>query len=179
MWANGKFAPVAPPGAASTQANGINDNGWIVGSFVDSKGVQHGFYWDTKKYHTVNIPAAFSTTVWSINNANLMAAFSLTSAGAGQDGYTYNGKAFTKVNVPGATSTIIHGVNNKGDRNYTIFDSAGNRHGVLFHAGKYTQFDDPKGVNSTRADGLNDTLLMVGRYSPTTSTNAGFSAQGK
>jgi probable HAF family extracellular repeat protein len=179
MFAKGKFAPVAPPGAASTQANGINDKGFIVGSFTDSKGVRHGFYWDTKKYHTVNAPKAVSTTVWSINNGGLMAVFTLTAAGVAQDAYTYNGTKFTKVDVPGAAGSVIHAINNKGDIVYTIFDSANNRHGVLFHAGKYTQFDDPKGVNSTRADGLNDTLLMVGRYSPTATTNAGFSAQAK
>lgn len=181
MYANGTMAPVAFPGAASTQANGINDKGYIVGSFVDTSLVTHGFYWDTKKYHQVDVPGAASTTVWSINNANLMSVFTLLSTGASQDAYTYNGTTFTKVDVPGAASSVIHGINNKGDMNYTIFDASNNRHGVLFHAGVYNQFDDPKGINTTRADGLNDKLMQVGRYSPTSGVppSAGFKCTAK
>jgi hypothetical protein len=54
---------------------------------------------------------------------------------------------------------------------------------VLYQAvtGVYTQFDDPKGVNSTRADGRNDKDLQVGRYSPASGNppNAGFKCTAK
>jgi len=103
--------------------------------------------------------------VWAINDSNLMTVNTTNSNGA-FDGYTYDGTTLTLADVPGAVSSVIHGINNNGDINYTIFDSNGNRHGVLFHAGAFTQFDDPKGINSTRADGLNDHLRQVGRYSP-------------
>lgn len=177
MYAKGKFASVAFPGAASTEANGINDNGWIVGTYVDTKGVTHGFYWDTKKYHPITLKGAFSTTAWAINNKNVITVFASLSNGVPADAYLLSGAKLTKVDVPGATGNAIHGINNNGDLNYTIFDASNNRHGVLFHAGVYTQFDDPKGVNGTRADGINDTLVMVGRYTPPgTSTNAGFKA---
>ena len=177
MYANGKLAAVAYPGAASTEANGINDNGWIVGTYVDTKGVQHGFYWDTKKYHPITLKGAFATTAWAINNKNVITVFATLSSGIPADAYLLSGAKLTKVDVPGATGNAIHGINSNGDLNYTIFDASNNRHGVLFHAGVYTQFDDPKGVNGTRADGINDTLVMVGRYTPPgTSTNAGFKA---
>jgi len=177
MYAKGKFAAVAFPGAASTEANGINDNGWIVGTYVDTKGVTHGFYWDTKKYHPITLKGAFSTTAWAINNKNVITVFASLSNGVPADAYLLSGAKLTKVDVPGATGNAIHGINNNGDLNYTIFDASNNRHGVLFHAGVYTQFDDPKGVNGTRADGINDTLVMVGRYTPPNTTkNAGFKA---
>jgi len=177
-YANGKMHSVFVPNSTGTEPNGINDNGWIVGQYFDSTGVTHGFYWDTKKYHAVNVSGAPQTFVWAINNANLMTVNSETSTGASMDGYTYDGKTFTKVDVPGATSTVAHGINNKGDLDYTIFDSSGNRHGVIYQAATkvFTQFDDANGVNSTRADGINDTDAMVGRYSPTSGTppNQGF-----
>lgn len=177
MYAKGKFAAVAFPGAASTEANGINDNGWIVGTYVDTKAVTHGFYWDTKKYHPITLKGAFSTTAWDINNKNVITVFATLSSGVPGDAYLLSGAKLTKVDVPGATGNAIHGINNNGDLNYTIFDASNNRHGVLFHAGVFTQFDDPKGVNGTRADGINDKLLMVGRYTPPgTSKNAGFKA---
>jgi uncharacterized membrane protein len=177
MHAKGKFAAVVFPGAASTEANGINDNGWIVGTYVDTKGVQHGFYWDTLKYHPITLKGAVATTAWAINNKNVITVFNTLSSGVPGDAYLLSGAKLTKVDVPGATGNAIHGINNKGDLNYTIFDASNNRQGVLFHAGAFTQFDDPKGVNGTRADGINDTLVMVGRYTPPgTSKNAGFKA---
>jgi probable HAF family extracellular repeat protein len=166
-YAKGKFTTVAFPGAVNTEANGINDSGWIDGSYADTAGVTHGFYWDTKKYHSIDVAGAALTTAWSINNNKLMTVFAINSSGT-YDGYLYDGTKFTLMDVPGATSSVIHGINNKQDLNYTIFDSSGNRHGVLFQksTGVFTQFDDPKGTNTTRADGINDTDVMVGRYSP-------------
>jgi probable HAF family extracellular repeat protein len=168
VFASGQLTPVFFPKSTGTQANGINDNGWVVGSYVDTNGVTHGFYWDTKKYKKLDVKGAASTTVWSINNANLMGVFT----------YDPKTKKFTNVDVPGAAGTVTHGVNNQGDINFTIFDSSSNRHGVLYQAatGVFTQFDDPKGANTTRADGINDTDVMVGRYSPASGTpaNAGF-----
>lgn len=177
-FAKNKMTAVAYPSAASTEANGINDAGWIVGSYVDTAGVTHGFYWDTKNYHSVDVSGASLTTAWAINKNKLMTVFAINSAGT-YDGYTYDGTTFTLVDVPGATSSVVHGINNKKDRNYTIFDSSGNRHGVLYQAktNVYTQFDDPKGVNSTRADGINDTDVQVGRYGATAS--AGFKCTAK
>jgi uncharacterized membrane protein len=184
MYANGTMTAVAYPGAASTQANGINDNGYIVGSYVDTAGATHGFYWDTKKYHAVNIPGATTTIAWAINNANVMTAYNVDpTSGLPVDAYTYDGTNFTKFDPPGSIGSAIHGISNKGDLNYTIFDSSNNRHGVVYQAKTktYTQFDDPKGINSTRADGINDKLMQVGRYSPTSGVppNAGFKCTAK
>jgi len=185
-YANGDFSSVAFPNAVYTEANGINDNGWIVGQFEDTAGVFHGFYWDTKKYHQVDIPSSSWTTVWAINNSNVMTAYDLnTSTGYPIDGYTYNGTTWTKMDPPNSSGGVaIHGINNNGDLDFTIFDSSDNRHGVLYQAKTqtYTQFDATKnGVNSTRADGLNDKDVQVGRYSPASGSpaNQGFKCTAK
>jgi len=47
---------------------------------------------------------------------------------------------------------------------------------VLFHAGQYYSFDDPNGVGSTRGVGLNDNLVMVGRYGSGAYGGVGFAA---
>jgi hypothetical protein len=39
----GRFTQVNFPGAASTDADGINHEGVIVGDFFDNAGVEHGF----------------------------------------------------------------------------------------------------------------------------------------
>jgi hypothetical protein len=181
LYSNATFTPIAFPKATSTEANGINDNGWIVGLYFDSKGVQYGFYWDTKKYHKINITGAFATTAWAINNSNVITVFTTLSSGVPGDAYLLKGKTLTQVDVPGATGSALHGINNNGDLDYTMFDASNNRHGVLYQASTatFTQFDDPKGVNSTRADGINDTLMMVGRYQNSAGAQAGFKATTK
>jgi hypothetical protein len=184
-YANGTFTAIFFPKSTGTQANGINDNGWVVGDYFDASGVTHGFYWDGKKYHKVDVKGAESTTVWAINNANVMTVYTTdTSTGLPLDAYTTtNGKKFTIVDPPGFTNNAIHGINNNGDLDYTVFDASQNRHGMLYQAatGAFTQFDDPKGSDTTRADGLNDTDVMVGRYSPSSGTpaNAGFVCTAK
>ena len=181
----GTFSPVAYPGATATEANGINDPGWIVGQYTDTSGVTHGFYWDTKNYHNIDIPGASETVAWAINNANLMTVYDVnTSSSYPIDGYTYDGTTFTKMDPPNSSGGVaIHGINNKGDLNFTIFDASLNRHGVLYQAatGVYTQFDDKKGANTTRADGLNDKDVQVGRYSPASGSpaNQGFKCTAK
>jgi len=182
LYASGTFTPIAYPKATSTEANGINDNGWIVGIYVDKKGVQHGFYWDTAKYHAINVKGAVATEPWAINNSNVISLYTLDSSGNPLDGYLLTGKKFAIMDVPGYTENVLHGINNNGDLDYTVFDSSGNRHGVLYVAstGVFTQFDDPNGDDGTRADGINDSLEMVGRYTPPGgSTNVGFKATTK
>lgn len=178
MYAGGTFTPVAYPKAVGTEANGINDNGWIVGTYVDKKGVTHGFYWDTVKYHAITLKGAFSTTAWAINNSNTITVFASLSSGVPADAYLLNGKKLTMMDVPGAAGSALHGINNNGDLDYTMFDASNNRHGVLYQASTqtFTTFDDPNGINSTRADGINDTLEIVGRYDNSSGASAGFKA---
>ena len=181
-YASGTLTPIIYPKATATEVNGINDNGWLVGTFVDKKAVQHGFYWDTKKFHPITVKGAVTTTAWAINNANTITVYTTDSSGLPVDGFLLNGTKYTNVDVPGYTENALHGISNNGDLDYTVFDSSSNRHGVLFEAssGTYTVFDDPKGVNGTRADGINVKLEMVGRYTPSGgSTNVGFKVTTK
>jgi hypothetical protein len=88
------------------------------------------------------------------------------------------GQTWTPFNPPGQGSTgvAIHEINNNGDIVATIFDSSGNRHGVLYKGGMYYPYDDPNGVGSTRGDGINDMDVMVGRYGSGVYGGTGFQA---
>lgn len=179
-WAPGKFVDINFPKGTGTEATGINDAGDVAGLYFDSAGVQHGFVKVGAKYTSITVKGATSTAGWGINNAGVVTLEVVNSAGL-FDSYTYTiaTKKLKKIDVPGATQSIVHTNNNKGDIVYTIFDSASAGHGVLFHGGKYVQFDDPKANNSTRGDGLNDTLVIVGRYTPSAGGNFGFKAVAK
>ncbi len=186
-YANKKFTTISPPGATSTEANGINDKGVVVGSYVDSAGVTHGFALSGKKYTTLDVPGSASYSVaWSINNSGVIAVYGLDSSGNYISFTTKNnGKTYTPFSYSGAGTlgTVIHAVSNKGDIVGTYFDSNSLGKGVLLHKGKYYPFQEKNDCGtspcSTRADGLNGALQIVGRYTPSDGSNHGFIAQAK
>lgn len=178
-WAAGKLTNVNFPKGTGTQVTGINDAGSVAGLYFDSAGLQHGFYKIGRTYTKVDVRGATTTAAWSINNQNLITIEAADSSGI-FTAYIYNPKTkkFKKVNVTNATNSIIHTMNNKGDIVYTYDTSDGVRHGGLRHAGSFYAVDFP-GATSTRNDGINDTLVMVGRYSPADGSNHGFKAVTK
>ncbi len=182
-----KFTDITIKGGTLIEASGINDKGAVVGTYVDSAGVAHGFLKVGNKVTNLNPPGAVSGTPVGpadgfINNAGVITIFATNSAGTDVSFTTANnGKTYKAFHGKGEgpTGTAIHNINSKGDIVATVFDSAGNRHGILLHAGKQYSFDDPNGAGSTRADGLNDKLGIVGRYGSGAFGGVGFFAQAK
>jgi hypothetical protein len=149
-------------------------------------GAQHGFLLTGAKYAALDVPGHTSSNAWSINNEGVIAIFAVNKNNH-YDSFLFNGVKYTPANVTlkGVTDSLIHGVDNFGERVYTVFDSAGSEHGVLFLKGRYYEFNDPndKSRKTTRADGLSDKLEIVGRYSPSllrpdSTANIGFAAYG-
>src|SRR6516164_3084931 len=63
------FTTIDPPGALSTEANGINDSGQIVGDFWDGLNL-HGFFLDVGgSFTTIDPPGATLTRPTGINNS--------------------------------------------------------------------------------------------------------------
>jgi probable HAF family extracellular repeat protein len=179
MYSKGKLTEFSVPKALATEGIGINDKGEVVGMFVDSAGAQHGFLLNNKKYTQIDVPKDSSTEAWDINNAGQITVYALNTANT-YDSFVLTGKTFKKVSVPGASSpgTIVHALNNKGDVDGTFYDSTGATHGFLLHGGKYYTLTDPAGAD-TRADGLNDTLEIVGRWGAGTYGGTGYEATTK
>jgi probable HAF family extracellular repeat protein len=180
LYKGGTFTDIGPSGDISI-ANGINDKGLIVGGYTDSSsGVQYGFLYDGTTY-TQLAPsgcAGTTTAAWGINNKDWITIYCINTSGVYDSFLTKDkGKTFKKIDVPNATQSVVHTINNAGNIVYTIFDSSGYAHGVLYYGGKYTQFDDPKESSSagTRGDGLNSKLVILGRYGAgPTGGNGGF-----
>ena len=167
-YSRGHFTDINISGASLTNAVGINDAGAVVGTYVDARGVQHGYLLQGSTLTNIDPPGVVSlATAWGINNAGVISAFGVNANGSYVSFTTPdNGVTWTPLHAPGegSTGTAMHEINNNGDVVGTYFDTSGNRHGVLYHGGTYYSFDDPNGVGSTRANGLNDMLVMVGRY---------------
>jgi len=178
-WTKGKFKTIAFPKATQTQATGINDKGDVAGLYFDSTSVQHGFVKKGSKYKSIDVTGDTSAAAYGINNAGVACVYALNSTG--YDSFLYNGKTFKKISDPnaGSSGTVCHAPNNKGDVAGTYFDANGFATGFLYHGGKYFDVKDPKASNSTRNDGINDKLEMVGRYTPTAGGNFGYKATTK
>jgi len=179
-FSKGTFTDIKISGATLINANGINDSGAVVGTYIDSSGTQHGFLLVGGTLTKLDPPGTVSlNTAWGINNAGVITVYGSNSSGTYLSFTTAdNGKTYTPFHAPGegSTGTAIHQINNNGDLIATYFDSSGNRHGVLYHASTFYSFDDPSGVGSTRADGLNDNLVIVGRYGSGVYGGVGFQA---
>jgi hypothetical protein len=182
-----KFTDIKIKGATMVEPSGINDKGAVVGTYTDSAGVGHGFLKVGTKITKLDPPGVVTLAGPAdgfINNKGVITIFGPNSAGTNVSFTTAdNGKTYKAFHGKGegTTGTAIHSINNNGDVVATVFDTAGNRHGILLHAGKQYVFDDPNGdgVNATRADGLNDKLGIVGRYGAGAFGGTGFFAQAK
>src|SRR5580692_529371 len=168
-YSKGKFTTVAFPKSNGTEATGINDSGEVVGLYLDSASAQHGFLKKGSKSTTIDVTGDTSADAYGINNAGDIAVYAINSAGD-YDSFIYNGKKFKAVGYPkaGTLGSVVHATNNKGSVTGTYYDSADDVHGWLLDGGKYYTLNDPKGCKcDTRADGINDSTEIVGRYSTT------------
>jgi len=179
-YSRGHFTDIHIAGATQVEAIGINDAGNVVGTYVDASGAQHGYLLVGSTLTTLDPPGVTSlATAWGINNAGVITVYGLNASGSYVSFTTTDqGHTYTPFHTPGEGSlgTAIHQINNNGDIIATQFDSSSNRHGVLYHAGQYYIFDDPNGVGTTRGVGLNDNLILVGRYGSGVYGGVGFQA---
>ena len=151
-----------PPGTRALEAGWINDKGEIVGYYEDSSLHGHGFLLQGRKYKTLDVPGAVSTTADGINNKGDILLLWWNSSGV-EHSYLYKDKKYIPIDVPGATNSQANGINNEDDIAYWWDDSSGRYHGALLHGGKYYKFDYPKAYG-TYADGINDKHTISGGY---------------
>jgi hypothetical protein len=178
VYAKGKFTAVNFPKSNGTQATGINDKGEVVGLYLDSANLTHGFSKIGTKYTSISVKGGTNTVAWGVNNAGQITVYTTNSAGT-FDSYLMTGTKLKKIDNPGAgtTGTIVHTPSNVGDIDGTYYDTAGTEKGWLLHKGKYYDVVDTGGV--TRADGLNDKSVLVGRYGSGSFGGTGFKATYK
>jgi hypothetical protein len=171
-YAKGKFTAVNVPKSNGTEPTGINDKGEIVGLYLDSTNASHGFSLIGKKFTTIDVKGDTNTVAWGVNNAGQITVYATNSAGD-YDSYLLTGKKFKNIDKPnakGGIGTIVHTPSpSSGDIDGTYYASTGDEHGWLLHKGKYYDVADPNGPNASRADGLNDKLEIVGRYTDSSS----------
>src|SRR5215813_12851343 len=151
----------------STLPQKINDNGDIVGVFVDSLGVNRGFVRFGDGSFSAPIVDPNDTVGFTqgrgINNSGTVCGDYGTSD-ANSHGFFLSGGTFTEYDVPGALSTDVLGINNAGDFAGDFSDDDVTGHAYVSVGGSVSSFSVPAAVQ-TLAYGINDsTRLVVGYY---------------
>ena len=102
----------------STLPQKINEKGDIVGSFIDSSGVERGFVRFSNGSFSAPIVDPNDTVGFTdaraINNPGTVGGGYGTSDGS-EHGFFLSGGTFTTYDVPGAGFTVVLGINNPGD----------------------------------------------------------------
>ncbi len=163
LYEDGKYVDIpGPKSSIGSVAQGINDNGDIVGQYADTRGT-HGFLLTKGKYTTLDVPGNFGGTVATgINDKGFIVVYwGDTKSSIESSIYDPKTKTFKKINVPGATLTAAWDIDNAGDVVYEWIGGA--THGALLHGSHYYKFDYPKSIG-TRAIGINDHGMIVGAY---------------
>jgi uncharacterized membrane protein len=172
LYKDGEFTDIpGPSGAIETIADGINDNGAIVGYYIYIDAMSNtaqiaGFLLQDGEYTTLNVPGGYgSSYAYSINESGQIVLLWFDSNNHGQ-GSLYDSKTetYATVKVPGAVQSQPQGINAAGDVVFRWFDAINISHGALLHNGKYYTYDFPNGTGGTYSEGINDIGDIVGFY---------------
>jgi uncharacterized membrane protein len=164
-----------PKAAEQVGASDINDLSQIVGAYIDSSGVYHGYERSSGKFTKIDVPfaGASGTFAVAINNSGEIVGswYGSTATHA----FTLIGATYTSLDYPAATATSATDINTAGEIVGFYTDASGVYHGYLLSGGTYSSFDPPGSVQ-TFATGINDAGDIVGTYCTTSdcvSTSAG------
>jgi probable HAF family extracellular repeat protein len=100
-----------PSFVQSSDVEGINDSGQIVGSFLDGHRPPQGFLFSDGMFSVINVPGALLTEIYGINNLGQMVGVADIYS-SGQRGFLYSGGVFTTIDDPSQYLPV--GLNNAG-----------------------------------------------------------------
>jgi hypothetical protein len=166
------------PNATETDCNDINTANIVVGFFIDTGGVSHGFVLINKKFTTVDVPGSTATLLYGINNHNEAVGWYTDSSGV-THGMIVNSKLkVTTIDPPGAATTNAWSINDAGEVVGAYIDSGGVYHGFTLVGSTYTTFDAPNGSILTEFTGINNKGVKVGIFDDSTGVEHGFALVG-
>jgi probable HAF family extracellular repeat protein len=192
LYSSGTFTTIDPAGPSRVPgegANGINDAGQIVGTYIDANQLEHAYLYSGGTYTTVDDPNGPQSEARGINKLGEIVGtwFGVSDAGPGGHGFVYSGGTYTTLDDPNATNifgagffTFATGINDSGQI-VGSYDSRGRgfpNHGFLYSGGTYTTIDDPAAPGLTNAWGINDAGQIVGDYQDNTGVVHGFLYSG-
>lgn len=170
-----EFTRVDVRRATHTEATGVDGAGEIVGFYVDSKRVEHGFRGVAGKITTITFPGSTGTRANGIdlNGVNIVGSY--TDSTFTPHGFLlhFSGK-FTTIDVPGAAWTRALSVNTIGTIVGAYADRVGVVHGFLDKNGQgaFTTLDFP-GAVLTEVHSVVNLRYMAGIFVDSSSVEHG------
>ena len=164
LYSKGKFTTIACNGGNNTGANGINDNGVIVGT---CEGLGQGFIYRNGKYTYVAYPKAKATWLGGINNkGEIVGGYFGPGPKYIQHGFVYFNGTFTL--LPSSVQGAV-GINNNGTiAGYSCSNQVCS--GVLLTKGpkgwQVRQKIVYPGAANTFPNGINDNGDLAGYWTP-------------
>ena len=177
-----------PLGTQSTEAEGLNNSGEIVGIYVGANGVTYGFLYSDGTFTTIDDPSSVGNTyAYGINDAGqIVGSYGVNTVTllegtvSGSLGFLYSDGSFTNLNVPassgsqfGGPGTYASGINDSGEvvGSFTVITSEpeiNGTSGFLYSGGNYAGLQDTSGevygLRYTIASGINPSGQIVGSF---------------
>ena len=182
---NGIFTPVQSDSPyPSTNANGINEAGVIVGSDYLHSGARYTAYiYDNGAFTYFNAPGTLNVEWRHLGQRHQQSRPDRrqlqpnASVQSGYQGYLYENSTFTTFADPlAAFGTFAQAINDAGQIVGFYVDSSNVDHGFLYYNGDFTTIDDPLGAQGTVVTGINNLGQVVGYYKDAGGAFHGFEA---
>lgn len=166
LLSDGHFTTIDVPDARTTFAQGINDQGQVVGQYLDRQGANRGFLWKAGQFVPIDAPGAIVTGVNSINDSGQIVGIfdDGPDPSISRHGFLLENSVFTPIDFPDASSTSHVALNDSGQIVGVFLDTEGAFHGFRLDGDVYTQLDDFPGAVDTSAEGINDSGQIVGQF---------------
>ena len=135
------FTTLDVPGAVLTNAQGVNLQGDVVGTYTDTAGVQHGFLWSGGQFRTVDVPNGHAVIARGINaSGDIVGSYQrpVESGVVPAHGFLLTRRGgLLAVDYPGHMNTIAQRILDDGTilGCYHDTDTMGTMHGMQFHRG--------------------------------------------
>jgi uncharacterized membrane protein len=166
-----KYVAINFPGAFSTQANGINNGGEIVGTYMPSactgSCVTHGFKFVNKKFTRIDIPGATSTTAEGVNDFGDIVGTFIGSNTTITHGFLLHHTGRLEIlDLTGLdqSNTTPLGIN----KNLTVvgsyIDDSSSGIGFIWQNGRFTRFDLGGGAIQQSINDISNPGVMIGFF---------------
>ncbi|HTI43344.1 MAG TPA: hypothetical protein VL693_16070 [Vicinamibacterales bacterium] len=170
------FTTIDVPGATLTNAQGINHQGDIVGTYVDAAGQQHGFLRSGGPFRTIDYPNGHLVIARGINDAGDIVGTYQRPGETG--GVPVHGFLLTRrgglhaVDYPGHLNTIPQRILNDGTilGCYHDTDTMGTMHGMMFQRG-FSAIDMGMSMNNGATP---DSEYVIGLFMDTDGRNKAY-----
>jgi hypothetical protein len=162
----GRVTLVDFTGASVTSAQGINNNGDIVGSY-DVENEEHGFVLKDGAFHSIDVSGAALTDASGINDNGIIVGVYTTPNLAGHGFILFHGHK-TTVDYSRAADTTLSAINNRGAIVGTFFQGS-TVGGFVYQDGIFRRIVIPNSTKSSQitANGINEFGDISGSISVT------------